>query len=458
MRIKSILLALLFWPAVAIAQQSILQGGATTQGHVPVFVTGGTGQPITIDGGPAGGNTTGQGLSELNITARGTACNTAAYPVVCVGQGTGIDGSIFQIQDAVSTNPAGYHALSFSANAGTGGLIEYSAQGGASTLPLNIKVNGTTIAFPFVLTGVVGPSSSVVNDVACWNNTAGTLLKDCGAFPSVGGTPNQIQYNAAGSFGGFTMSGDCTIVVATGVITCPKSSGVNISLGGALTTSSTFTTAGVFPLTLTTTAATNVTLPLTGTLSTLAGSEALTNKTYNGNTFTAGTGVLTIAAAKTATFSNTITIAGTDGSTLNIGGGGTLGSAAFTTAITGTQITNFLSGTVTLNNTAAYFDGPSVAQGSTGTWFCSGTVSFIDTGGSANFFVKLWDGTTVIASTATWTIGNVNVGTASLSGYLASPAGNIRISVRDNTATTGTIQFNASGASKDSGVTCYRVA
>lgn len=28
--------------------------------------------------------------------------------------------------------------------------------------------------------GVVGPGSSVVNDLACWNNTSGTLLKDCG--------------------------------------------------------------------------------------------------------------------------------------------------------------------------------------------------------------------------------------------------------------------------------------
>lgn len=40
--------------------------------------------------------------------------------------------------------------------------------------------------------------------------------------------------------------------------------------------------------------------------------QALTNKTYNGNTFTPGTGILTIAAAKTLTVSNTITLAGTD--------------------------------------------------------------------------------------------------------------------------------------------------
>lgn len=41
---------------------------------------------------------------------------------------------------------------------------------------------------------------------------------------------------------------------------------------------------------------------------------------------------LTIADGKTFTSSNTLTLAGTDGSTLNIGAGGTLGSAAFTAA------------------------------------------------------------------------------------------------------------------------------
>ena len=41
--------------------------------------------------------------------------------------------------------------------------------------------------------------------------------------------------------------------------------------------------------------------------------------TFNGNTFTTGTGVLTIAAAKTLTVSNTFTLAGTDGKGVNVG-------------------------------------------------------------------------------------------------------------------------------------------
>jgi hypothetical protein len=61
--------------------------------------------------------------------------------------------------------------------------------------------------------------------------------------------------------------------------------------------------------------------------------SALTGKTYNGMTITANSGTLAIANAKTFTASATLTLTGTDGSTLNIGAGGTLGSAAYTSAI-----------------------------------------------------------------------------------------------------------------------------
>lgn len=61
--------------------------------------------------------------------------------------------------------------------------------------------------------------------------------------------------------------------------------------------------------------------------------SALTGKTYNGLSLTAAATGFTVAGgttSKTLTVSNTLTLAGTDASTLNIGAGGTLGSAAFT--------------------------------------------------------------------------------------------------------------------------------
>lgn len=144
--------------------------------------------------------------------------------------------------------------------------------------------------------------------------------------------------------------------VITGVMT-PAQGGTGVINNDA----STITISGSFGATFTLTASTSVTFPTTGTLATLAGSEAitnktidlasntltgttaqfntalsdgdfatlagteaLTNKTYNGNTWTAGTGTLTIAAGKTLTGSNTLTLTATDGSTAAFGVGGTV--------------------------------------------------------------------------------------------------------------------------------------
>jgi len=121
-------------------------------------------------------------------------------------------------------------------------------------------------------------------------------------------------------------------------------------------------------------------------------------------------------------------------------------------------ITASLGADVTLNNTGTYFDGPSVAQGTSGTWFVSGTVTVFDTGAASTFSVKLWDGTTVIASCQGVSESASHPLSLSLSGFIASPAGNLRISVKDISATTGKILFNQSGNSKDSTITAIRVA
>ena len=112
-----------------------------------------------------------------------------------------------------------------------------------------------------------------------------------------------------------------------------------------------------------------------------------------------------------------------------------------------TTASNALSGNVTLNNTSNYFDGPSMAQGTTGTWWVSGTVS-VQESTSAVFRCKLWDGTTIITSgEMEW---NANIGenvSLTLSGFLASPAANIKISCRDVTSTGGLMVANVDGAS-----------
>lgn len=121
-------------------------------------------------------------------------------------------------------------------------------------------------------------------------------------------------------------------------------------------------------------------------------------------------------------------------------------------------ITNSIAGNVALNNTANYFTGPTIAQGTAGTWFASGTVTLVDTAGAADFHIKLWDGATVIASAQVTSSGANAEIAVSVSGYIASPAGNIRIDVKDVTSTSGAIIFNGTGNSKDSTVTAIRIA
>lgn len=180
----------------------------------------------------------------------------------------------------------------------------------------------------------------------------------------------------------------------------------------------------------------------------------------------------TNAAALTT---GTLASARLSGSYTGITGTGTLTAGAtgagFTVALTtstvtgnlpaanlpSTAIVNSLGADVLLSNTGTYFDGPSVAQGVTGTWFASGAVTLADTAVAAAMSCKLWDGTTVIASGQMTTAALQFRGVVALSGYLASPAGNIRISCKDGTATTGKIEFNNSGNSKDSTISAYRI-
>jgi hypothetical protein len=172
------------------------------------------------------------------------------------------------------------------------------------------------------------------------------------------------------------------------------------------------------------------------------------------NISTNAAGIVTVTPA-TSTINGAATLQIYPGQSVRIISDGANYQTAFATV--SPAITASLGADVAMNNTANYFDGPSIPQGTLGTWWVSGTVSVWDTAGAANFFCKLWDGTTVIASSAANAQTAAANQSVALSGFITSPAANIRMSCRDSTATTGVIKFNSTGNSKDSTLSAHRI-
>lgn len=177
------------------------------------------------------------------------------------------------------------------------------------------EVIGSYLAGDFV----EGPGSSTDNHVAVFNGTSGSEIKQTPVVidPSgniTGAVNITASGNVAGTWNGGVISGQYG---GTGV----ANTGRTITLGGNITTAGAFITSGAFSTTLTSTGATNVTLPTTGTLATLAGAEALTNKSVNGVTLTAaGSANEFLNEAGNYTVPFTLTTTGTTGAATFSGG------------------------------------------------------------------------------------------------------------------------------------------
>lgn len=192
------LLLSLAYATAALAQATVLQGGPWAPGRAPMYVGQSSFQPVIQDSGSAAGGPIGTGLSELGLTVR--APGTPPF----ANAGNGPFGSNLCDYDAPITNATGYHFICFSPNSLGGGLIAYGAAGAATPLPLQLDINGVIYSLPFILNGVVGPSTTVVGDFAIWNNTVGTVLKDVAQvtlaqLPTI--AANSILMNGSGSSG-----------------------------------------------------------------------------------------------------------------------------------------------------------------------------------------------------------------------------------------------------------------
>jgi hypothetical protein len=188
-------------PITAFAQGSVLQAGQSTGGHAPMYVRGGGyGQTVIQDSGPASGGAAGLGLSEFLQVNRSASSGSGSGPL-----GT------HDCNYSAPTTSSGYYYLCFDAYASGGGLLAYGNAGTAPALPFTMSVNGSTYQFPFVLSGIVGPSTSTVGHLATWANTFGTQLQDSGTVTndvifSGAGTGLTVTNNA--SVGGLTSKGN----------------------------------------------------------------------------------------------------------------------------------------------------------------------------------------------------------------------------------------------------------
>ena len=120
-----------------------------------------------------------------------------------------------------------------------------------------------------------------------------------------------------------------------------------------------------------------------------------------------------------------------------------------------TKITNNLGANVALTVASTYYDGPSVAQGLVGTWFAIGTVT-LENAAITRFNCKLYDGTTVMASCSTAQSTGGGYVSATLSGIITTPAGNIRIAVADLLG-GGTIVYDVTSFATDSSIRAIRI-
>jgi hypothetical protein len=184
----------------------------------------------------------------------------------------------------------------------------------ASSVPANVTIgSGLALAGNVLSATNSGSVTSVGLSMPTGFSVANSPVTSTGTL-AVSTTLNGILYgDGANTIAAVTIGSGLSFAAGTLSAT---------GAGGTVTSVSVVTANGVSGSVATATTTPAITLTL----------GAITPTTVNGLTISTTTGTLTITNGKIFSVSNTLTLAGTDGSTLNVGAGGTLGTAAFTAA------------------------------------------------------------------------------------------------------------------------------
>jgi hypothetical protein len=325
--------------------------------------------------------TTGSGTATV-FNANATTLNIGgAATTVSIGAATGT--ATINNANVVITGNLTVNGTTTTVNSTTITVDDINIELGSVASPTDITANGGGIT----LKGATDKTLNWVSSTAAWTSSEDFNLLTGKVYEINGTTVLSATTLGSGVTGSsLTSVGTIGTGVWNGTVVTGQYGGTGVNNSGkTITIGGNFTHTGAHTLGLTTSANTSVTLPTTGTLATLAGSETFTNKTLTSPIIStiSNTGTLTlptstdtlVGRATTDTLTNkTLTSPTMTTPTLGVASATSINKVAITAPATGSTLTIAEGKTLTASNTLTFTgtDASSVAFGAGGTVLYSG--------------------------------------------------------------------------------------